>query len=150
MLLINSISHVWKEPPTSFLSLAISTATFYQDHFLKQHWHWSWCFRVLMASTWSLVMFFFFKCFHNFFLCLDGTPGRGGVLPYLEMVGRFRRDDPRFGDFNPIGSLFYTSSQSDWPLSAEKIGLSLSHLVPEILGPKIDLIIYKKVLFNRF
>ncbi len=35
-----------------------------------------------------------------------------------------------FKFFNPIGSLFYTSTQSNWPpLSAEKIGLSLSHLV---------------------
>ncbi len=48
------------------------------------------------------------------------APG-GGVLPYLGMVGRFRGDDPVFGISNPIGSLFYTSAQSDWPpLSAEK------------------------------
>ncbi len=66
----------------------------------------------------------------------------GGVEhPYLGMVGRFRGDDPRFGDFQSIGSLFYNSTESDWPpLSAEKIGLSLSHLVPEILGPKVGLI----------
>ncbi len=34
------------------------------------------------------------------------------------------------------------------PLSAEKIGLSLSHLVPEILGPKVGLIFHQNVLFN--
>ncbi len=45
---------------------------------------------------------------------------------------------PVFEIFDLIGSIFYTSTQSDWPpFSAEKIGLSLSHLVPEILGPKI-------------
>ncbi len=31
-----------------------------------------------------------------------------------------------------------------------KIGLSLSHLVPEILGPKFGLIFHQNVLFNRF
>ncbi len=36
------------------------------------------------------------------------------------------------------------------PLSAEKIGLSLSYLVPEILGPKVGLILQQNVLFNRF
>ncbi len=52
--------------------------------------------------------------------------------------------------FNPIGYLFYTSTQSDWPpLSAKKIGLSLSHLVPEIQGPKVGLIFQQTVLFNR-
>ncbi len=62
------------------------------------------------------------------------TPGVGVIL-YLVMVE----------------SLFYTSTQSDWPpLSAEKISLSLSHLVPEILGPKVGLIFDQNVLFNRF
>ncbi len=66
------------------------------------------------------------------------------VLPYLGMVGRCRGDDPCFGVFNPMGSLFYTSALSDWPpLSAEKIGWSPSHLVPEILGHKIDLCFIK-------
>ncbi len=68
----------------------------------------------------------------------------GWVLPYLGMVGRFRSDDLHFWDF-----------QSDWVpilylntirLSTEKIDLSLStslsHLVPEILGPKVGLIFH--------
>ncbi len=38
----------------------------------------------------------------------------GWVLPYLDMVERFRGDDPILGIFNEIGSLFYTSTQSDW------------------------------------
>ncbi len=77
--------------------------------------------------------------------------GGRGVLPYL--VGRSRGDDPRLGIFNPTSSLFYTSTQSNWPPpphSVEKIGLSLSHLLPEILGPKVGLIFYQNVLFNRF
>ncbi len=32
----------------------------------------------------------------------------------------------------------------------KKIGLSVSHLVPEILGPKVGLIVHQNVLFNRF
>ncbi len=61
---------------------------------------------------------------------------------------------PLLGIFNLIGSLCCASSWSDWPplksLSAEKIGLSLSHLVPEILGPKVALIFYQNVLFSIF
>ncbi len=41
---------------------------------------------------------------------------------------------------HPIDPLFLFS----------KIGLSVSHLVPEILGPKFGLIFHKNVLFNRF
>ncbi len=79
-----------------------------------------------------------------------GGGGGGRVHPYLGMVGRFRGDDPRFFS-NLIESLFYTSTQSDRPpLSAEKIGLSLSYLVPEILGPKVGLIFHQNVFLNRF
>ncbi len=53
--------------------------------------------------------------------------------------------------FYPIGSIFYISTQSDFPtLSAEKISLSRSHLLPEILGPNVGLIFHQNVLFNRF
>ncbi len=53
--------------------------------------------------------------------------------------------------FNPIVFLFYNSTQSDGPhLSAVKIGLSLSHSVPEILGLKFGLIVHQNVLFSRF
>ncbi len=46
----------------------------------------------------------------------------GRVLPYLGMVGRFRGDDPVLGIFNPIGSLFYTSTTIPLtPLSSEKL-----------------------------
>ncbi len=81
----------------------------------------------------------------------DAAEWGGGGLTYLGMVERFRGDDPVFGIINPIGSIFYTSTQSDWPpFSAEKIGLSLSHLVPEILGAKVGVIFHPNVLFNRF
>ncbi len=82
------------------------------------------------------------------------TPRR--VLPYLGMVDRFCSDDPPFFFFffYPIGSLFYALSRSDWPhISAETISLSLSDLVPEILGHKFGLIFHKIllfILFNRF
>ncbi len=39
------------------------------------------------------------------------TPGN--VLTYLGMVGMFRSDDPILRIFNLIGSLFYTSTQSN-------------------------------------
>ncbi len=35
-------------------------------------------------------------------------------------------------------------------LSAETIGLSLSYLVPEVLGPKVDQMFHQNVLFNSF
>ncbi len=58
---------------------------------------------------------------------------------------------PVFEIVKLIGSLFYTTTPSNWPpLSAEKISLSLSHLVPEILGPKVGLIVHQNVLFNGF
>ncbi len=84
--------------------------------------------------------------------CLWLVQPLGRVLLNLGMVGRFRGDDPRFWDFQsewvPILCL---STFSDWcSLSAEKIGLSLSQLVPEILGPKIGKIFHQNVLFNSF
>ncbi len=52
--------------------------------------------------------------------------------------------------FDPIGSLLY-ASWSDWPpLSAEKNGLSLPHLVPEILGSKVGLIFHKMYYLTVF
>ncbi len=74
------------------------------------------------------------------------------VLPYLGMVGRFRGDDPHFLRFSDvIGSLFYNTSRSEWPsLSVKKNGLSLSHFVPEIFGPKVGLNFHQNVLYNSF
>ncbi len=73
-----------------------------------------WNTEVSLSSEWRLGINFTLKVYKRLFLAL-------WVLQYLGIVGRFRGDDPRFGGFNPIGSLFYTSTQSDWPsLSAEK------------------------------
>ncbi len=65
-----------------------------------------------------------------------------------------REGTPMFEMFDPIGSLFYAPTWSDCPpLSAGKISLSLSHLVPEILGPKFGLMfhqMYYLTLFKHF
>ncbi len=65
--------------------------------------------------------------------CDIHTPGCWGSMVLSAVLGIF----------NPIGSLFYT-------LSVEKIGLSLSHLVPEILEPNVGLIFHQNILVNRF
>ncbi len=79
---------------------------------------------------------------------MDEIPVLG---PYSGMVRGFHDDDPHFGDFQSEWVPIYILTQSAWPTrSAEKIGLSLSHLVPEILGPKVGLIFHQNVLFNRF
>ncbi len=59
---------------------------------------------------------------------------------------------PILGIFNLIGSLFFIPQHNpiDPLFLQKKIGLSLSHLVPEILGPKVSLIYHQNVLFNRF
>ncbi len=80
---------------------------------------------------------------------VDSTPE--WVLLYLGMVGGSAVMPLVLGIFISIGSLFYTSTHSDWPpLSAEKIGLSLSHLVPEILGSKVCLFFHQNVLLFQF
>ncbi len=75
----------------------------------------------------------------------------GGGLTYLGMVERFHVYDPRFWDFRSDWVyVLYLNTIRLTPFSAEKIGLSLSHLVPEILGPKVGVIFHQNVLFNRF
>ncbi len=69
--------------------------------------------------------------------------GGGGVLLYLGMVGRFRSDDPLFCNFRSDWVPMLWLNQIRWPpLSAEKLSLSISHLVPEILGHKGGLIFH--------
>ena len=47
--------------------------------------------------------------------------------------------------FDPIGSLFYASTQSDWtPLAEEKSGLSLSQLVLEVIASKVGITFQQK------
>ncbi len=51
---------------------------------------------------------------------------------------------PNFEIVDPVESLCYAPARSEWsPLSTERIGVSLSHLVPEIRWPKFGLIIHK-------
>ncbi len=58
---------------------------------------------------------------------------------------------PIFEGFNPFESLIYASARFDWPPpSPEYISLSLSQLVPEILGPNVGLIVHQNVLFKSF
>ncbi len=57
---------------------------------------------------------------------------------------------PIFEICNPIGSLFYTSLLIDSLFLLKKICLSVSHSVPQILGPNIGLNFHQNVLFNCF
>ncbi len=68
------------------------------------------------------------------------------------MVGRFCGDDPYFGDFQSdwVPILYLNKTLINPFFLQKKIGLPLSHLVTEILGPKVDLILYQNVLFSRF
>ncbi len=66
------------------------------------------------------------------------------------MVGRFCGDDPHFGDFQSDWVPFlYLNTIRLTPFSAENISLSLSHLVPEILRPKVGLF-HQNAHSNRF
>ncbi len=58
---------------------------------------------------------------------------------------------PDLAVFNPTGSLFMPQHNLiESPLSAEKISLSLSHLVPEILVSKVSLISYQMYYLTVF
>ncbi len=82
---------------------------------------------------------------------LEGVESPGWVLPYLHMVGRFCGDDPHFEDFQSNWvPILYPNTIQLTPSFCRKIGLSLSHLVPEILGPKFGLIFHQNVSVNRF
>ncbi len=75
----------------------------------------------------------------------------GWVFTYLGMVGRFLSDDPHFGDFQSDWvPILYSNTIRLTPSFCRKKGLSLSHLVPEILGPKVCLIFHQNVLADRF
>ncbi len=51
----------------------------------------------------------------------------------------FRGDNPHFGDFQSDRiPILYLNTIHFTPSFCKKIGLSLSHLVPEILEPKIS------------
>ncbi len=74
----------------------------------------------------------------------------GGVLLYLSMVWRFRGDDPHSWDFQSDWiPILYLHTLRITPLSAEKIGLSPSHLDSEIFEPKVGIIFHQNVLFTE-
>ncbi len=57
---------------------------------------------------------------------------------------------PICGILNRIGSLIYIANTIQLTSFCRKNRLSLLHLVPEILGPKVGLMFHKNVLFKRF
>ncbi len=64
--------------------------------------------------------------------------GGGGALPYLKMMGNFHSIDPGFDIFWSYLVPFLCHTWSYWPpLCAEKIFLSPSHYVPEIIWLKV-------------
>ncbi len=93
----------------------------------------------VMTVSWSFVP-----------LQVGSSPG-WGVLLYLGMVGRFCGDDPIFGDFQSDWVPILFLNTIHWPpLSAEKIGLSPSYVVLEILGPEVNLIFHQNVFLTDF
>ncbi len=72
------------------------------------------------------------------------------TLPYLGMVGKFRCDDPPFWEFSIRLGPYFIPQQNliDTLFLQKKIGLSLSHLVPEILGPKIGQFFHQNVFLK--
>ncbi len=75
----------------------------------------------------------------------------GGALPYLNMVGNVYSIDPRFWHILNLLGLLLCPTRSYWPpLSAKIIGLSLSHLVPEIIWSKVGILFHKNQSFGHF
>ncbi len=74
------------------------------------------------------------------------------ALPYLKVVGNFSLIDPYIFTFSNLGvSSLHGPTWSHWPpLSAEKICLFLSHLVPKIIGLKIALILHQNLSSDSF
>ncbi len=101
------------------------------------------CLHTTNYSIFNIQDFIYWLCI-SIWDCFG--PGR-----YLGMVGMFYSDDPCFWDFLSewvrILCLITT-----WltPSFCGKISLSLSHLVPEILGPKVGLICRQYVLYSSF
>ncbi len=80
-------------------------------------------------------------------ICHDRPRGGGGDTSILKHSGAVPRWWPSCLGFSIwLGPYFIPQHNP----TAEKIGLSLSHLVQEILGPKVGLIFYQNVFFNRF
>ncbi len=78
-------------------------------------------------------------------------PGGGGT-PILEHGWELPVYWPPFLTFfDPIGSFFYIQLDLIDPIFLQKkIGLSLSHLVPEVIWPKVGLHFHKNLSFDHF
>ncbi len=95
-------------------------------------------------------------------MVLRGAAGRQivplWVLPYLGTLGGSAvmirgsiARHPFWGFSIRLGPYFvHLHNPIDPSICRKKIGLSLSHLVPEILGPKVALIFHQNNLFNNF
>ncbi len=71
--------------------------------------------------------------------------------PIFEGGRELPQDWPLFLTFSdPIGSLLWPTWSYWPPFSGEKIRLSLSHLVPEIIWPKVGQICQQNLSFDRF
>ncbi len=78
-------------------------------------------------------------------------PGRGGALPYLKVVGNLPGIDLLSWHFIiPVGPFDIPLSILSTLSFCRKIGLSLSHLVPEIIWPNIDLSFHQNLSFDNF
>ncbi len=76
------------------------------------------------------------------------NPGGGGGTPILEHGEELPLYWPPFLTFSdPIGSFFMPNSILLTPSFCRKIGLCQSHLVPEIIWPKVGLIIHKNLFY---
>ncbi len=75
----------------------------------------------------------------------------GGALPYLKVVGNFPGMNPLFWHLAiPLGPLLCLNQSHRHLPSAEKNGLSLSRLVPEIICSEMGLIIHQHLSFDHF
>ncbi len=79
-------------------------------------------------------------------------PRGGGDTPIFGHGREVPQWWPQFLGFSiRLGPYFISQHNLIDPLFLQKkIGLSLSHLVPEILGPKVGLIFHQNVFFTRF
>ncbi len=74
------------------------------------------------------------------------------VLRYMGMVAQFCSDDSHFSDFQSdwLPILYLNTVRLTHSFCRKKIGISLSHLVPEIPVPKDGLLFHQDGLFGRF
>ncbi len=102
-----------------------------------------WKLFTLLISGWYNFINLICQTWYSRYLWV-GTP----ILRHGREVSRWW--PPFWGFTIRLGPYFIPQHNPIDPLFLQKISLSLSHLLPEILGPKIGLIFHQNVLFNRF